>query len=82
MNGELWTRLGILAGAAALLAGASLSARPGARMHRWTRRIFWAPALLWASGMLGGAGLNPVNLLAVTGLGGPGYLAVWALTLF
>lgn len=79
MREEHWLFMLGIGGAMLALCLISLFSRPGSRGERTLGRLLFSCLLLLASGTLGGPGLNSVNLLAVTGLGLPGYALAAAL---
>ena len=81
MDGEHWAFLLAAGLGMGLLLCFSLSARPGTRLYRAARNVFWASLLLYFSGLLGGAGFGPLNTLAVSLLGLPGWAALTVLSL-
>lgn len=58
----------------------SLHSRPGTRLYRAIRHVFWGVALLDAAHLLGGPGVNPVTVAASALLGVPGAAALWWLS--
>lgn len=74
-----WMYLLLIGACTGLMLCFSLFSRPQTRPYRIIRRIFWSGVVLLCVHALGGPGVNPMNVTAVSLLGGPGLGALWLL---